>query len=178
MDPGKIEQSKSHSKSKSQSQVQIAQLMMPEHANPAGNVHGGTIMKIIDNAALIAAMRHTHQNCVTASVDQIDFISPVYVGNLVLANASINFVAKHSMEIGVRIEAECLRTGVHTHVASAYLTFVALDDHDKPMEIPPIHPITEKDHSRYLAAQKRREIRIASRSHHRHSNKPCIVRPK
>ena len=76
------------SKTPSNSQVQLARHMFPEHANPAGNVHGGTIMKIIDNAALIAAMRHTHQNCVTASVDQIDFISPVYVGNLVLANAS------------------------------------------------------------------------------------------
>ncbi|MHA1721153.1 MAG: acyl-CoA thioesterase [Promethearchaeota archaeon] len=79
--------------------------MMSKHANPAGNVHGVAIMKVIDNAALITATRHSHSNCVTASVDKIDFITLVYVGNLVTAYASVNFTSRTSMEIGVRIEA-------------------------------------------------------------------------
>ena len=87
------------------SKIHLAQLMMPEHANPAANAHGGAIMKVIDNAALITATRHSHSNCVTASVDKIDFITLVYVGNLVTAYASVNFTSRTSMEIGVRIEA-------------------------------------------------------------------------
>ncbi|NVM37772.1 MAG: acyl-CoA thioesterase [Candidatus Lokiarchaeota archaeon] len=128
----------------SESRVEIAQIMYPEHANPAGNVHGGHILKLVDQAAAIAGARHTHHNVVTASVDRMDFISPVYIGNLVFAKASINYTGRTSMEIGVRVEAECLRTGIHTHVGSAYLTFVALDDNDKPVEIPQIIPESEE----------------------------------
>ncbi|MHA1414599.1 MAG: acyl-CoA thioesterase, partial [Promethearchaeota archaeon] len=82
---------------------------MKRHANPAGNVHGGYILKLVDQAAAIVAARHTHKNVVTASVDKMDFISPVFVGNLVIAKASLNFVSRTSMEIGVRVEAECLK---------------------------------------------------------------------
>lgn len=162
----------------SDSKVEIAQVMMPEHSNAAGNVHGGYILKMVDQAGAIVATRHTHQNCVTASVDRMDFISPVYVGNLVFAKASINYTGKTSMEIGVRIEAECLRTGTHTHVGSAYLTFVALDHNDKPTEIPPIIPETEEETHRYEAAKKRREIRLQQAKKHRHLHQPCIVRPE
>lgn len=160
----------------SDSRVEIAQVMYPEHANPAGNVHGGYILKIVDQAAAIAGARHTHQNVVTASVDRMDFISPVYIGNLVFAKASINYTGKTSMEIGVRVEAECIRTGTHTHVGSAYLTFVALDDNDKPTEIPQIIPETEEEKRRYMEAQNRRELRLKQAKKHRHEQQPCIVR--
>ncbi|MHA1703944.1 MAG: acyl-CoA thioesterase [Promethearchaeota archaeon] len=165
------------SKNVNKSKIHLAQLMMPEHANPAGNVHGGTIMKIIDNAALIAASRHTHSNCVTASVDKIDFITPVYVGNLVIAYASVNYTSRTSLEIGVRIEAECLLSGVRTHVASSYLTFVALDKNDKPFDVPALIPETEEEKRRYNEALKRREHRLSTRSRHKHKTHVCIIRP-
>lgn len=160
----------------SDSKVQIAQVMMPEHSNAAGNVHGGYILKLVDQAGAIVAARHTHQNCVTASVDRMDFISPVYIGNLVFAMASINYTGKTSMEIGVRIEAECLKTGTHTHVGSAYLTFVALGENDKPVEISQIIPETDEEKRRYDEAKKRREIRLQQAKKHRHVQQPCIVR--
>ena len=161
----------------SESKVEIAQIMMPEHSNVAGNVHGGYILKLVDQAGSIVSARHTHRNCVTASLDKMDFISPVYIGNLVFAKASINYTGRTSMEIGVRIEAECLKTGIHTHVGSAYLTFVALDENDKPVEIPQILLETEEEKRRFEEAKKRKEIRIQIRKAHKHGQQPCIVRP-
>ena len=152
----------------SESQVEIAQLMMPTDANPTGNVHGGTIMKIIDEAGGIAALRHSHKNCVTASVDKIDFISPVFIGNLITAKSSINFVSRTSMEIGVRVEAENIKTGQKKHVASAYLTYVALDPRNRPTEIPQIIPETEEEKRRFEEAKQRREQRIKNRVRHKH----------
>lgn len=165
-----------------ESQVEIAQIMMPQHANPAGNIFGGNVMAMIDNAAFYCASRHTHKNCVTASVDRIDFISPVYVGNVVFAKASINYTARTSMEIGVRVEAECLVTGNKAHVASSYLTFVALDKNDKPTEIPPIVPETTEEKRRFREAKERREERLEKikkkeRSQNNH-NHPCMIRLK
>ncbi len=164
-------------KTVSQSGVELAQIMMPEHANVAGNVHGGNLLKLVDQAGAIVAARHTHTNVVTASVDRFDFISPAYIGNLIFIKASINFVSRTSMEIGVRVEAECLKTGVHTHVGSAYLTFVAIDKDDKPTEVPGLIPETEEEKRRYEEAKKRREIRLQGAKPHRHRQQPCIVRP-
>lgn len=160
----------------SESRVEIAQIMYPEHANPAGNVHGGHILKLVDQAAAIAGARHTHHNVVPASVDRMDFISPVYIGNLVFAKASINYTGRTSMEIGVRVEVECLRTGIHTHVGSAYLTFVALDDNDKPVEIPQIIPESEEQKRWFTEAQERREKRLKKAKNHRQVQRPCITR--
>ena len=165
-------------KNVSDSKVEIAQVMMPEHSNAAGNVHGGYILKLVDQAGAIVAARHTHLNIVTASLDRMDFISPVYVGNLVFAKASVNFVSRTSMEIGVRVEAECLRTGTHTHVGSAYLTFVALDENDKPTIIPQLILKTEDENRRFEDAKKRREIRLQQVKKHKHIQQPCIVRPE
>ena len=151
----------------SESKVEISQLMMPSHANPAGNVHGGTIVKLIDEAGGIAAMRHTRQHCVTASIDKIDFISPVFVGHLVIAKASINFVGRTSMEIGVRVEAENLIAGTKKHVNSAYLTYVALGKRNKPVEIPKIIPETDEEKRRYQEAQKRKKMRLQMRMRHK-----------
>ena len=163
-------------KTVAESQVEIAQVMMPEHSNPAGNVHGGYILKLVDQAGAIAAARHTHTNVVTASVDRMDFISPAYVGNVIFAKASINYVANTSMEVGVRIEAECLRTGTHTHIGSAYLTYVALDEHDNPIQIPRIIPETKEQKRRYQDAIERREKRIKKRRDDSHKQTPCITR--
>ncbi|MFW9823902.1 MAG: acyl-CoA thioesterase [Candidatus Thorarchaeota archaeon] len=165
-------------KTVSDSKVEIAQVMMPEHSNAAGNVNGGYILKLVDQAGAIVAARHTHTNVVTASLDRMDFISPVYVGNLVFAKASINFVSRTSMEIGVRVEAECLRTGTHTHVGSAYLIFVALDKNDKPTEIPKLILETEEEKRRFEEAKNRRELRLQEVKNHKHAPQPCIARPK
>ncbi|MBW2966400.1 acyl-CoA thioesterase [Candidatus Woesearchaeota archaeon] len=159
-----------------ESRVEIAQVMYPEHANPAGNVHGGHILKLIDQAGAIVAARHTHKNVVTASVDSMSFISPAYVGNLVFAKASLNYVGRSSMEVGVRVEAECLKTGRHTHIASAYLTFVALDEDDNPIPIPRLITETEDEKRRFEEAKKRRENRIAKRRSQK--QEPCIARPE
>ena len=162
----------------SDSKVEIAQVMMTEHYNAAGNVKGGYILKLVDQAGAIVAARHTHGNTVTASLDRMDFISPVYIGNLVFAKASCNFVSNTSMEIGVRVEAECLRTGTHTHVGSAYLTFVALDENDKPTAVPLLILETEEEKRRFEEAKKRREMRLQQVKKHKHSQQPCIVRPE
>jgi uncharacterized protein (TIGR00369 family) len=167
-----------NAKKVSDSQVEIAQVMMPEHSNAAGNVHGGYILKLVDQAGAIVAARHTHRNAVTASLDRMDFISPVYIGNLVFAKASCNFVSRTSMEIGVRVEAECLRTGTHTHVGSAYLTFVALDENDKPTPVPGLITETEEEQRRFEEAKERRENRLHQLKKHKHIQEPCIVRPE
>ena len=164
-------------KTVSESQVEFTQIMMPHHANSAGNIFGGVIMSIIDNAALLAASRHTHKNCVTASVDRLDFISPVFIGNAVFAKASINYVSRSSMEIGVSVDAECLVSGRRAHVASAYLTFVALDENDKPTVIPKINPVSEEEKRRFKEAELRRKQRI-KKIRERGKQAPCLVRIK
>ena len=165
-------------KTVSQSKVEIAQVMMPEHANPSGNVHGGNLLKLVDQAGAIVAARHTHTNVVTASVDRFDFISPAYIGNLVFIKASMNYVSKTSMEIGVRVEAECLKTGTHTHIGSAYLTFVALGKDDKPTKVPGLISETESEKRRFEEAIKRREIRLQNAKPHRRRQQACIIRPE
>lgn len=143
----------------SHSSVVLAQIMLPADTNPAGNVHGGTIMKLIDNAALVVASRHTGKNAVTASIDRLDFHCPVFLGNLVTLKASINRAGKTSMEIGVRVEAENLMTGEVRHTASAYLTFVALDADGRPTLIPELIAETDEERRRFSDAEKRYQVR-------------------
>ncbi len=150
-------------KSVSSSSVVIAQVMNPQDANPAGNVHGGVIMKLIDTAAGVVAMRHSRSNVVTASIDRLDFHHPVYVGDLVFFKASINYVGKTSMEIGVRVEAENSRTGEVRHTASAYLTFVALDESGKPKKVPGLILKTKEERRRFAEGKKRKEMRLKER---------------
>lgn len=147
------------SKKVSQTSVELAQIMLPADTNPAGNVHGGTIMKLIDNAAFVVASRHTGRNTVTASIDRLDFHCPVYLGNLVTLKASMNRAGKSSMEIGVRVEAEDLITGEVRHTASAYLTFVALNTEGKPTEIPKLEAITDEEKRRLVDAATRYALR-------------------
>ena len=110
--------------------------MTHQDANIMGNVHGGVIMKQVDNTTGIVATRHSHGAVVTASIDRLDFYSPVYVGDLLRIKACINLVGKTSMEIGAKVEAENFITGEVRHTASAYLTFVALDENGKPKKVP------------------------------------------
>ncbi len=149
MDPGRVRRV-------SDTRVEAAEMMQPHHANPAGNVHGGVIMKMIDDAAGVVAIRHARSNVVTASIDRLEFHAPVYVGNLVVLKASLNYVGRTSMEVGVRVEAEDLRSGVVRHTASAYLTFVALDDHGRPTAIPSLALESDEDRRRWEGALRRR----------------------
>jgi uncharacterized protein (TIGR00369 family) len=150
-------------KSVKETSVHMAQLMTPEDANPAGNVHGGVIMKIIDNAGGTVAARHARSNVVTASIDRLSFHHPVHIGDLLTFKASINSVGRTSMEVGVRVEAENLITGVVRHTASAYLTYVALGPDARPVEIPPLILTDEDEQRRAREAKARTETRRAER---------------
>ena len=150
-------------KTVSESRVTMVQPMTPQDANPAGNVQGGIIMRLIDMAGGIVAQRHTQTNVVTASVDRIDFLHPVYIGDVLSIKASLNLVGRTSMEVGVRVEAENTSTGEIRHTASAFLTYVALDKNRKPVEVPPLILETDEEKQRNERAQARREARLRSR---------------
>ena len=139
----------------------LSQLMELRHANLLGNVHGGEVMKLIDSAAGIAASRHAGGVTVTVSLDQMSFLHPVSVGNVVFVHATVNDVGRTSMEVGVRVEAEDLVSGHRTHTSSAYLVFVAVDEHGKPREVAPLLPETDLERRRQDEARIRREIRLA-----------------
>ncbi|TFG91337.1 MAG: acyl-CoA thioesterase [Syntrophobacterales bacterium] len=146
-----------------ESSVVIAQMMNPLDANPAGNVHGGAIMKLIDTAAGAVAVRHARANVVTASIDRLDFHSPVFIGDLLTLKAGLNMVGRTSMEVGVRVETENLVTGDVRHTASAYLTLVALGRDGRPMEIAPLILETEEQVRRNRQAMARKRMRFEER---------------
>jgi acyl-CoA hydrolase len=139
--------------------------MGPTDANSAGNVHGGTIMRMCDEVAGIAAIRHSGLAVVTAGMDRMTFLHPVLVGNLVTVRACVNAVWRTSMEVGVRVESEDVRTGKCLHTSTAYLTMVALDDDGRPTEVPPLEPETPDELRRQREAQLRRDNRLAERQH-------------
>jgi uncharacterized protein (TIGR00369 family) len=145
------------------SSVVMSQAMIPQDANPAGNVHGGVIMKLIDTAGAVVASRHARANVVTASIDRLDFLHPVFIGDFVTLRASLNFVGKTSMEVGVRVEAENLITGATRHTSTAYLTFVALDGNGHPIPLPELILETEEEQRRNAEANVRRENRLAEK---------------
>lgn len=147
----------------SESRMVLSQLMNPEDANPAGNIHGGAIMKLIDTAAGVAALRHARAHVVTAAIDRLDFHYPVFIGDLLTLKASLNFVGRTSMEVGVRVETENLVTGSKRHTASAYLTYVALDRNNRPIPLLPLVLETDEDKHRNREAAARRDTRLAER---------------
>lgn len=147
----------------SESQVVMAQVMLPTDANPSGNVHGGTIMKLADTAAGVAAMRHCRRQVATVRMDEMTFLHPVYVGDLVIVKASVNAVGRTSMEVGVRVETENPLTGAVSHTSSAYFVMVALDGSGRPTEVPPLIAETELEKRRMREAQERRRRRLLSR---------------
>ncbi|HXT36590.1 MAG TPA: acyl-CoA thioesterase [Chloroflexota bacterium] len=147
----------------SASRTTMSQVMLPEDANADANVHGGTIMKFADTAAAVAAIRHCRSRVVTARVDGMDFVAPVYVGDLVHVMASVNLAGKTSLEVGVRIEAEKIRLGEVRHVASAYFVFVALDDEGRVTTVPGLTPETDEDRRRLIDATHRQNARQEAR---------------
>ncbi|HMK55566.1 MAG TPA: acyl-CoA thioesterase [Dissulfurispiraceae bacterium] len=147
----------------SETSVTMAQVMLPQDTNPAGNVHGGVIMKLIDSAAAVVASRHARCNAVTASIDRLEFHHPVFVGDVLFLRASLNMVGKSSMEIGVRVEAENYLTGEVRHTASAYLTFVAVDENGKPKPVPGLIIESDVEQRRNHEAQRRKQARIEAR---------------
>lgn len=143
------------------SQSTLAELALPNDANGLGTLLGGKIMHLVDIAGAIAANRHSRHFVVTASFDHMDFLHPVMIGQLVTIHASVNRAFRTSMEVGVKVYAEDLRTAVTRHVASAYLTFVALDENRNPLPVPPAVPETDEEKRRYEEAGRRREYRLA-----------------
>jgi acyl-CoA hydrolase len=147
----------------SETALLMAQLMSPQDANIAGNVHGGVVMKLIDDAGGAVAYRHARSNVVTVSIDRLSFTHPVFVGDLVTFKASINMAGTTSMDIGVRVEAENLITGEVRHAASAYLTYVALDADSKPKAVAPLILENAEQERRFRQALARRNIRKQER---------------
>lgn len=139
-------------------------MMMPQHATVLGRVFGGVILSMADTAAAVSAMRHARNPCVTVSVDRVDFREPIHVGELVVMCSSVNYVGSTSMEVGVRVEAENLVTGVRRHTNSCYLTFVAIDPEGRPVKVAPIVPETAEEKRRYSAASERRRLRLEERT--------------
>lgn len=143
------------------SQVTMTEMVLPQHTNSFHNVFGGQVMAWIDICAAIAAQRHSRRPCVTASVDALQFLAPVKRGWFINLKASVNYVGRTSMEIGVRVEGENPVTGERHHTSSAYLTFVALDENNQPSVIPPVLPETDTEKRRYKHAELRRQARLA-----------------
>jgi acyl-CoA hydrolase len=137
--------------------------MGPTDANSAGFVHGGVVMKLVDEVAGLAAVRHSHCRVVTAGADRMTFEHPIHVGQLVTLHASVNAAWRTSMEVGVRVEAESPRTGELLHTNTAYLTMVAVDDEGHPVQVPPLQAVTPDELRRQAEAQLRRSNRLAER---------------
>ena len=146
-----------------ESETVMAELMMPQHANIMGNVFGGVILSLVDRIAAVCAIRHAKRQCVTVSVDKVDFKEPIHVGELITAYARVNFAGKTSMEVGVKVIAEHVVTGEKRHTNSCYVTYVALDDNGAPAPVPPIVPETPDEKRRYDRAAQRRASRVMYR---------------
>jgi acyl-CoA hydrolase len=162
----KARDSDSHStrgKPVSDSISEYSELALPTDANGLGNVLGGKVMHLVDLAGAMAAMRHARRPMVTASVDHMNFLHPIHIGQLIVLHSQVNRVFRTSMEVGVKVMVEDLMTGRKLHTCSAYLTFVALNRRGKPTAIPPVVPETDEERRRYREAGERREYRLAMR---------------
>ncbi len=150
-------------KSPSQSYAEVIVRMFPSDANPAGNVFGGEILKHIDMVAGIVAQRHSQSNAVTVSMDSVNFLKPVFVGNVLTLNARINYVHNSSMEIEVKAESEDILTGMRTITGTAFVTFVALDKNGKPLSVPRLSLKTDEDRIKFEEGKIRMEKRLKNR---------------
>ncbi len=147
----------------SESTSELSEMALPNDANPLGNLIGGKVMHLVDVVAAIAATRHARHSCVTASIDNMTFLHPIHIGELVLLKSSVNRAFTTSMEIGVKVWVENLRTGERRHTSSAYLTFVAVDSEGSRVRVPGLEPETADEIRRYREADGRREYRLALR---------------
>ncbi|MBK7451743.1 MAG: acyl-CoA thioesterase [Anaerolineales bacterium] len=143
------------------SRVYLSQLMQPEHANHHGNVHGGWIMKLVDEAGALACMRHAQTRVVTVAVDSLVFREPIKIGDLVTFTAEVTYTGRTSMEAEVQVTAENPITGERTHTNTAYLVYVGLDDNNHPTTIPQLNLETDEDKARYEQAKLRQQRRIS-----------------
>ena len=144
----------------SASRVTLSQLMHPEHANLLGNVHGGWIMKLVDEAGALASMRHAQRKVVTVAIDSMVFRQPIRLGDLIILNAEVTYTGRTSMEVQVEVQAENPITGERTHTNTAYLVYVALDDHGRPTTVPPLEAETEEEKEKMERARERQERRL------------------
>jgi uncharacterized protein (TIGR00369 family) len=161
---GKIwtKMSKKHqAKTMSASRISIAQLMQPEHANSHGNVHGGWIMKLVDEAGALACMRHAQQKVVTVAIDQMTFQHPIRIGHLIILNAEVNYVGRTSLEAQVCVIAENPVTGEQVHTNTAYLVYVAIDENGNAVEVPALIAETDAEKERMQAGEARQQRRLA-----------------
>ncbi len=149
----------------SYSRTTLTELMIPAYANFGGRVHGGTLLSLMDKAAYACAAKHAGHYCVTVSVDGVNFRQPVDVGDLVSLLASVNYVGRTSLVVGIKVIAENVKTGTVKHTNTSYFTMVAKDDADRPTEVPPLLLETPDDARRFLEAIKRNELRIAYGEH-------------
>ena len=151
----------------SASRVQLAQIMMPEHANTQGNVHGGWIMKLVDEAGALAATCHSAHRTVTVAIDQMIFRHPIHIGDLVLFNAEVTFAGRTSMEVEVKVHAENPISGEQIFTNAAYLVYVAIDDNGKPTQVPPLMAESPEEQARMNAAVVRQQRRLEQTTDHK-----------
>jgi uncharacterized protein (TIGR00369 family) len=149
-------------KTPSASRITLAQLMQPEHANTLGNVHGGWIMKLVDEAGALACMRHAQKRVVTVAVDRMTFRQPIRIGDLITLSAEVSYTGRTSMEAEVQVTAENPITGESTHTNTAYVVYVALDDQGQPTSIPPLLPENDAHRQRIAEAKARQSYRLAN----------------
>ncbi len=149
----------SDSRSPAGSVSTVSQLMMPGDVNNLGHVFGGVILSMMDRVAAVAAMRHAGRPCVTVSIDRVDFKEPIYSGELVTCEARVNFVGTTSMEVGVRVMAEDLLSGQKRHTNTSFLTFVAIDEDERPVAVPKLRLETEEERRRFREGRRRRQAR-------------------
>jgi uncharacterized protein (TIGR00369 family) len=147
-----------------QSKVTLHQLMLPEHANMLGNVHGGVIMKMMDEAGAICAMRHAGRACVTLAIDSLTFESPVHVGQLLCCRGRVTWAGNTSIEVEVQVTAEDAIQRTVTHTNSGHLVYVALGDDQRPAKVPPVLPETESEQQAFALAEARRRNRLSQRA--------------
>jgi acyl-CoA hydrolase len=155
--------SKQRPKKVKASEIEMTELVLPNDTNVLGNLRGGTLMHWMDICAALAAAKHSGRICVTASVDEINFLGPVKLGQVVHLRSAVNRAFTTSMEVGVRVEVEDIHTGHHRHVNTGYLTFVAIDEIGHPVPVPEVLPVSADEKRRFNAANVRRKARLERR---------------
>jgi uncharacterized protein (TIGR00369 family) len=152
------------------SRVRLHQLMLPEHGNALGNVHGGLIMKMVDEAGAIAAMRHAQRPCVTIAIDSMSFRQPVHLGELLICDARVTYVGRSSIEVSVQVHAENLITANVTHTNSAHLVYVALGEDGRPCEVPALELATDEDRRAHAEGEHRQRERLTRKERESRAN--------